>query len=628
MVLKKIKALLARGSKRLHSSTAKAEKPPIAEPPRPSPPAVHRGPEVVHHPVALQDLDPDAVRIVKRLTRFDYTGYLVGGCVRDLLLALKPKDFDIATSATPRQVKRLFSNCRIIGRRFRLAHVYFQNGKIIEVATFRARDGADGAPELIDAAAAAPAGEDADDLLIRDDNVFGTPEEDALRRDFTINALFYDVNAETVIDHADGLGDLRRRLVRTIGDPVVRFREDPIRILRAIKFAARLDFAIEAKTLAALRQTRVEIPKAAAPRILEEFNRFCRSGSGRRAFELAFDTGVFEVILPELSATYAGAPERKILFALLDAIDARWMNGREVYPGEIFSALLFAAVAPGLGITLDPKHPARRDGREGRTLVDDALRPIAARLRIARKDQEHTRQALTTLQRMVPLKPMRRGAKLALMRRPAFGDAMAILDALAPLVPGDLAAARTAWVETVAGHGAAPIGADVEGVEAHDAEGLPAPAAGPRGRRRRGRRGGRGRHKERGGELPASAPPPAAAPAPGTTQHKTPAQHKAPAPHGAPAIAAPAARGPKLPPVWDDDYFFAALPSVPTLVAVEDETDSGRYAGGVVPVTEPEPSDNPSPSGRKRRRGGRRHRKGGPIMPPSGSSSPSEGDAS
>src|SRR6185436_6701804 len=186
-------------------------------------------------------------------TRFDHTAYLVGGCVRDLLVGRKPKDFDIATTATPRQVRRAFSNCRIIGRRFRLAHVYFQNGKVIEVATFRARDVRD-PEEFVENGSD---GEDGDaDILIRDDNVFGTPEEDALRRDFTINALFYDVNKETVLDHAEGLADLRRRSVRTIGDPATRFREDPIRILRAIKFAARLDFVIEAKTLAALRLTR------------------------------------------------------------------------------------------------------------------------------------------------------------------------------------------------------------------------------------------------------------------------------------------------------------------------------------------------------------------------------------
>jgi poly(A) polymerase len=616
MVLKKLKALLSRGTKRLRTETTNP--PPIdaVDATPPVPPKVHRGPEVVHHPVALQDLDPDAVRIVRRLTRFDYAAYLVGGCVRDLLLELRPKDFDIATSATPRQVKRLFSNCRIIGRRFRLAHVYFQNGKIIEVATFRAPDTGDNGPELVEPESAPAAVDDADDLLIRDDNVFGTPEEDALRRDFTINALFYDVNAETVIDHADGLGDLRRRLVRTIGDPVVRFREDPIRILRAIKFAARLDFAIEPKTLAALRQTRFEIPKAASPRILEEFNRFCRSGAGRRSFELAFDTGVFEVILPELATTYGErGPTRKVLYALLDAIDARWKSGRDVYPGEIFSALLFGAVAPGLGLTIDPKSTTKRDGRDGRTQVDEALRPIALRLRIARKDQEHIRQALTTLARMVPLKSMRRGAKLALMRRPAFGDAMAMLDAVAPVLGGEFASARASWAESIAGHGptavaASELGGPVEGEDVRDAA---LSTQGTREKRRRGRRGGRGRRKERTGEIGIPAAP---------TGMPTPS----PAPSLTPA-AAPATRGPKLPPVWDDNYFFAALPSVPAQVGSDDESDSGRYGGGVVPMTEAAPSDKPSASGRKRRRGGRRHRGNAPAVPPSGSSPGTEGDA-
>jgi poly(A) polymerase len=616
MVLKKIKALLARGSKSLRPETAPTTPIPPTESAPSSPPPVHRGPEVVHHPVALKDLDPDAVRIVKRLTRFNYPAYLVGGCVRDLLLELNPKDFDIATGATPRQVKRLFSNCRIIGRRFRLAHVYFQNGKIIEVATFRARDLADGGPEIAEAEGEPTTTDDADDLLIRDDNVFGTPEEDALRRDFTINALFYDVNAETVIDHADGLGDLRRRLVRTIGDPVVRFREDPIRILRAIKFAARLGFAIEDRTLAALRQTRSEIPKAAAPRILEEFNRFCRSGAGRPAFELTFETGVFDVIVPELAATYEreDGVERKVLLALLDAIDARWRDGRDVYPGEIFAALLFASVAAGLGLPLDPAVPAKRDGRDDRTLVDDALRPMALRLRIARKDQEHTRQMLTTLRRMVPFRPMRRGARLALMRRPAFVGAMAMLDALAPVLGGEFAAARVAWADVVAARDAAAPSDAIETRESNEADEPLAPIEGGRGRRRRGRRGGRGRRRP-GGEVAA-----------GPGSNSTPAHP--PASDAPPATSIAPARAPKLPPVWDDNYFFAALPSVPTHVAAENEADSGRYSGGVVPVTEGEPHDKPSPAGRRRRRGGRRHRKGGAIIPPTGSSSPSEGEAS
>ena len=155
------------------------------------PPPIHHGPKVVHRPIPLTDIDADAVKILRRLTRFNHTAYLVGGCVRDLLLDRHPKDFDIGTTATPRQVKRAFSNCRSIGKRFRLAHIYFQNGKIIEVATFRARD---------DNEAASNANGDDSDLLIRDDNIFGTPEDDALRRDFTINALFYDANQETVLD--------------------------------------------------------------------------------------------------------------------------------------------------------------------------------------------------------------------------------------------------------------------------------------------------------------------------------------------------------------------------------------------------------------------------------------------
>ncbi|MBZ5639263.1 MAG: hypothetical protein LAO51_10990, partial [Acidobacteriia bacterium] len=234
-MLRRIRDLLKRSPKAPRTREAQgadvpeppaAPAPPVAEASPPAPVPIRHGPRVVHHRIEPAELDQDAVRILQRLTRFDHAAYLVGGCVRDLLLGRRPKDFDIGTSATPRQIKRLFSNCRIIGRRFRLAHVYFQNGKIIEVATFRAYDGdeAEGGAE--------PGRKD---LLIREDNVFGSVEEDALRRDFTINALLYDVGSCNVLDHADGLSDLRRRLVRTIGDPEVRFREDPIRILRAIK---------------------------------------------------------------------------------------------------------------------------------------------------------------------------------------------------------------------------------------------------------------------------------------------------------------------------------------------------------------------------------------------------------
>lgn len=193
------------------------------------------------------ELDPDALKVVLRLHQHGHQAYMVGGCVRDLLLGRKPKDFDIATSATPNEVRGIFRNCRLIGRRFRLAHVYFKGGKIIEVSTFRAN------PTELEAAA--NGGEDdgeGEDLLITHDNVFGTAQQDARRRDFTINGLFYDVAEGRVIDYVRGRRDLDERFIRTIGDPEVRMREDPVRILRAVRFAAKLELDIESRTYAAM----------------------------------------------------------------------------------------------------------------------------------------------------------------------------------------------------------------------------------------------------------------------------------------------------------------------------------------------------------------------------------------
>src|SRR5436190_3773227 len=234
-------------------------------------------------------IDADADRVVRRLARHGYKAYLVGGCVRDLLVARKPKDFDVATSATPNEIKATFRNCRIIGRRFRLAHVFF-GAKIIETSTFRAN----------------PRDEDDHDLLIRRDNVFGTETEDARRRDFTINGLFYDVEREEVIDHVGGLADLDAKLMRTIGDPDIRFQEDPVRMLRAIKFAARLEFGFEPGTWQALLRWRGEISKCAPPRLLEEMHRLLRGGAARRSFELLVETGVLAVLSPYLAGLLEG----------------------------------------------------------------------------------------------------------------------------------------------------------------------------------------------------------------------------------------------------------------------------------------------------------------------------------
>ncbi len=264
-------------------------------------------------------IDADADRVVRRLARGGYKAYLVGGCVRDLLVGRKPKDFDVATSATPNEIKQLFRNCRIIGRRFRLAHVFFGQ-KIIETSTFRAN----------------PKDDEDGDLLIRRDNVFGTETDDARRRDFTINGLFYDVEKEEVIDHVVGLADLEARLVRTIGDPDVRFQEDPIRILRAIKFAARINFAIEPETYRALVRWRYEIRKCAPPRVLEEVYRMMRGSAAHRSAELLVETGVLEVLSPHLASLLEGPGAPTTPNPLLEATGAARMmrTVRALPPGR------------------------------------------------------------------------------------------------------------------------------------------------------------------------------------------------------------------------------------------------------------------------------------------------------
>jgi poly(A) polymerase len=556
----------------------------------PAQPVIHHGPKVVHEPIDEADLDPDAVKIIQRLTRFDHGAYLVGGCVRDLLLEREPKDFDIGTSATPRQIKRLFRNSRIIGRRFRLAHIYFQNGKIIEVATFRAQE--DGAGSDGDEG-------EGEDLLIRDDNQFGTMEEDALRRDFTINALFYDMNKGTVLDHADGLNDLRRKTIRTIGDPTIRFKQDPIRILRAIKFAARLDFDIEPATERALRATCDEIPKAAAPRILEELNRFCRGGASRRSVELMKELGVFEVVLPELALVYEDPETWSTLFAFLDAFDARTAKGDEVQTGEILAAFLLPALMSDFGWSADGSV-VKPDGLDVRERVDRMLRPLAARLRVSRKDQEHCRQVLQSLQRMVPSKRLHRNTKRALSRRATLGDSVALLSTVAQRYGGEFETAAEYWSEVLRSRPKPGPESD------DDARGR----TGSRGRGsgRRGRRGGRGRRRSRGSresdteserpvddgsresdtgaDRPRKEASPAAEtkserPKEGGSWKKTRRSKQGGSKNG------PAE---KLPPVWDDDYFFAALPTAP-----ESGTDADD-AGNRYRLAETDRSDREDPS--------------------------------
>src|SRR5450432_4743560 len=255
-------------------------------------------PEPDQYSVVFEEgrIDPDAAKVVRRLTRAGYEAYLVGGAVRDLLIGRSPKDFDVATSARPDDVRRLFRNSRIIGRRFRLVHVLFGGGKVIETATFRRP------PEHEDA-------RESEDLLIRNDNVFGEAHQDAFRRDFTINGLFYDLEHNLVLDWVGGFPDIERRAVHTIVIRSCAFKKDPVRILRAIKFAAQLDLGITPDVYDAIVQCRGALRKAARPRLFEEVLRLLRSGASRRAFWLAWETGVLDVLLPELSTYLADLPE-------------------------------------------------------------------------------------------------------------------------------------------------------------------------------------------------------------------------------------------------------------------------------------------------------------------------------
>ncbi len=247
------------------------------------------------HSIRRGSIDEDARKVVYRLQRAGFKAYIVGGGVRDILLGKTPKDFDISTDATPRQIKALFRNCRIIGRRFKLAHVFFAHGKTLEVSTFR--DRAD-IPEPTDgdAESAAPVA----NAPLANDNIYGTEETDALRRDLTINGLFLDVSTMQVIDYVQGMHDLQHGTIRIIGDPDVRFREDPVRMLRAVRHSARNGFHIESNCWDSILRNAQLITQCSQVRVFDELRKDLNSGCFLTILSLLGETGLLEHILPEL----------------------------------------------------------------------------------------------------------------------------------------------------------------------------------------------------------------------------------------------------------------------------------------------------------------------------------------
>lgn len=264
--------------------------------------------------ISVKDIDPDVVSVLRRLNKAGFIAYLVGGGVRDLLLGRTPKDFDIATSASPNQIRNLFRNSFLIGRRFRLALIRFGN-KQIETATFRRSPEPD---EVEGPDADAPGA-----LYQEADNLFGTPEEDAKRRDFTVNALFYDVTSSKIIDYTGGLRDLSKKVLRSIGDPNIRFREDPVRMLRAVRLSARLDFTVHSDSAKAITRHCSEIMQASKPRLFEEIGRLFTYSKSEEAFRRLWDTKLMHELLPQIDEFINTTGKKKSVqwsyFAALDA---------------------------------------------------------------------------------------------------------------------------------------------------------------------------------------------------------------------------------------------------------------------------------------------------------------------
>ncbi|BDG03864.1 hypothetical protein AMOR_28600 [Anaeromyxobacter oryzae] len=372
----------------------------------------------------MDRLDQDALKVIARLRHMRHKAYFVGGCVRDLLLGAKPKDFDVATDAHPGEVRAIFRNCRLIGRRFRLAHVYFRGGKVIEVATFR-KNPTDLAEDI------AEGGDAAGDLLITRDNVFGTAEEDAVRRDFTVNGLFYEVATGEVIDYVGGRADLEAHRIATIGDPEIRIREDPVRSLRAIRFASRLGFTIAPDTFEAMRRHAGELARCAPARVLEEIFKVLRCGGSARAFELMRACGALQVILPAVGMALDSwsEPRRKGFFAHLAALDRLVRSSEDVSEAVLLGALLMhLAPAPREDA---PAEPGARPANPHAPRFAEAeafLASLVQTSRLPRKIAERTRLALNG-QRMFrepPKKKRRRGRGLA--GQVYFQDALQLLE--------------------------------------------------------------------------------------------------------------------------------------------------------------------------------------------------------
>ena len=296
------------------------------------------------HHIAPQSIPPEAVWVYRELREAGFEAYLVGGCVRDLLLGYEPKDFDVSTNATPEEIRDIFRRSRIVGRRFQIVHV--RSGReVIEVSTFRGHHSAEFEPDSEDEQPPEGSASYAESGMLLRDNVFGNVEEDALRRDFSVNGLYYDPDANCVLDFSTGVADLEARILRVIGDPVTRFQEDPVRMLRAARFAAKLDFTIEETALAAIAKCHKLLAQIPAARMFDEVLKLLLAGQGAATFAVMDHLGLFEPIFPQTARALRESPEeRNLIVHALRNSDERIAQGKPVTPAFLYAALLWPAL--------------------------------------------------------------------------------------------------------------------------------------------------------------------------------------------------------------------------------------------------------------------------------------------
>jgi poly(A) polymerase len=406
------------------------------------------------HPIASRRLSAGAQKVLRRLRQHGRNACLVGGSVRDLMLGRRPKDYDVVTDARPEEVRRLFRNSRIIGRRFRLVHVLFSD-EVVEVSTFR------GAPDPEDQRRSPG------ELLVTSDNTYGTPRQDAFRRDFTVNALLYRASDRAVVDYVGGIQDMEHRFLRVIGDPNVRYREDPVRMLRACEFAARLDFEIEEETLGAAFAHRREMAKASPHRLIEELLQLLTSGRSAAAFDWMGRSGLLPIVLPEVDEVSEQSSGTNSFSNLARLLDERVRADPDVPPAVLLSSLLLPRVVVGRDRL--EAGGARVHRRRLQQLVDDVVADFGERFALSAARRSRMKKALETFQRLCE-EPGSSRTVQDLVRREAFGPALELF-ALLSAATGSGADALAAWRRHAE---AAPPG-------------KPADAARPRRRRRRRR---------------------------------------------------------------------------------------------------------------------------------------------